>query len=519
LFYPFCNVKKRAVTALANPLRKLTIVAIVLSSGMRLMAGEATTRTSLPSETIIEGEAVVAHPPIVEEAIDLGEELARLRQRLADLERQVATDRFNGSPDNDWKTHSNAFIAASGSATNKTGEESKSPKPDDGPLIDPTNKKWNTRLGGHIQMDYVTWAASDQAIPGAENYFSYRRLRLLAEGTGYGQFDYRLQLTLEPGSGAAGDIYATPDVKDAYLSMNDIPLLGRLRIGNFFVPFSIEQVTNDTFNLFNERSIPTENIFAASREVGIALYNATEDRRITWTTGAFFDSLNDTNKTRIDSNQGLRLSGRLTWLPYYDKASQGRYLIHTGAGVLHTRDHDKSIRFFARPHVQRGPVLIDSGNLPGSSYTAGNIELASVWGPVAMQAESFISSVDLDHRSSATIHGSYAHLSYFLTGENRNYEPFGQHGAQFGRITPKTNFFLLPGGVGLGGIEAKIRWANLSLTNLQAGEYNDLSAGFNWYWSDRSRWMFDWIHPVTSDQTKFGKTDSDLLALRFDVNW
>lgn len=490
---------------------------------MRLTAGDTTTLGTspgkLPSESIIGGEAGATHPPVVEEALDVGKELARLRQRLADLEQQVASGRFNSSTGDDSNSHSGVSSVAIDLATKKTDDPSKSSKSAEKPLIDPANNKWTTRLGGHIQMDYVTWAASDPAIVGANNYFSYRRLRLLAEGTGYGQFDYRLQLTLEPGSGTANDIYATADVKDAYLSMNDIPMLGRLRVGNFFVPFSLEQVTNDTFNLFNERSIPTENIFAASREVGIAFYNATEDRRVTWTTGAFFDNLSDTSKTRIDSNQGLRLSGRLTWLPFYDEASQGRYLIHTGIGVLHTHDHDKTVRFVARPHVQRGPILIDSGNLPASGYTTGNIELASVWGPIAMQAESFISSVDLDQRSSATIHGSYAHMSFFLTGDNRTYEPFGQHGAQFGRTKPRVNFFMLPDGAGIGGIEAKIRWANLSLVNLQAGEYNDLSAGFNWYWSDRCRWMFDWIHPVTSGQTRFGKTESDLLALRFDVNW
>jgi phosphate-selective porin OprO and OprP len=80
--------------------------------------------------------------------------------------------------------------------------------------------------------------------------------------------------------------------------------LGRLRIGNFFVPFSLEQVTNDTNNIFMERSIPTQGVFAADREVGIALYNCTEDQRITWATGAFFDSISEGLKERIDDNQG-----------------------------------------------------------------------------------------------------------------------------------------------------------------------------------------------------------------------
>ncbi|HBJ35600.1 MAG TPA: hypothetical protein DDZ51_12800 [Planctomycetaceae bacterium] len=428
------------------------------------------------------------------DAAALQTELDQLRQRLSVLEQQAEqTLPAKVEPELEAKSRADVFETSGG--------------------------KWTTRLGGHIQSDYITWADADPAIADTENYFSFRRLRLVAEGVGYEQFDFRLQMTLEPGSGSTSNIFASPDVKDAYVTMNDIPVIGRARVGNFFVPFSLEQVTNDTNNIFNERSIPTETVFAASREIGIAFYNATEDERITWATGAFFDNINDTIKTRLDDNQGLRLAGRLTGLPYYYEPSNGRHLVHTGVGVLHTHDHDGLVRFFARPQIQRGPILIDSGNLPADSYTTGNIEYASVWGPIAIQAEAFLASVNLDTGGKTTINGSYAHVSYFLTGENRNFERFGQHGAQFGRAAPNTNFFITPKGIGMGGLEAKARWSNLNLTNLGSGEYNDFTFGFNWYWSDRTRWMFDWIHPVTSGQTVFGDTESDLLAMRFDVNW
>ena len=64
-----------------------------------------------------------------------------------------------------------------------------------------------------------------------------------------------------------------------------------------------------------------------------------------------------------------------------------------------------------------------------------------------------------------------------------------------------------------------MRWSTLDLNEVDAGQFNDLTAGFNWYWTDRIRVMFDWIHPVTSDETVFGPTTSDILAMRFDFNW
>ena len=408
-------------------------------------------------------------------------------------------------------------------AKKKADEEKKkkqeTDKADD--WIDMSGDKWNVKLGGHVQLEYINWVDADEAIPDTRDYVQFRRLRLVADGTGYGVYDFRLQMTLEPetvGASPPGQV-TTPDVKDAYFTINEIPGLGRFRIGNFFVPFSLEQVTNDTNNIFLERSIPSQGIFAADREVGIALYNCTEDERITWATGAFFDSVSEGLKERIDDNQGLRLSGRLTWLPYYDAASNGRYLVHTGVGILSTQDQDNRVRFQARPQIHEGPRIIDSGFLNADSYDTGNMEFAWVWGPVTLQSEAFASVVNFNSGASETVHGGYAHLSYFFTGENRIFDPFGQHGAQFGRNVPYTNVFATPGGIGWGAWEAKIRYSNLDLTSVNRGVYDDITAGFNWYWSDRVRIMFDWIHPFTSEDAIFGETSSDILATRFDFNW
>lgn len=459
--------------------------------------------------------------------------MARLQQQEAEL--QWLRSRVLDSPSPSGENHGSpgadlggSRAAAHGSSVFEPasylapGDASARVSPSAGSeWIDVSTEKWTVKLGGHVQMEYIVWPDIDPAIddPEAGNYFSFRRLRLLADGTGYGQFDFRLQMTLEPGQGANDNRYASPDVKDAYLTMHDIPGLGRMRIGNFFVPFSLEQVTNDTNNIFLERSIPTQNIFAADREVGIAFYNHTEDLNVTWSTGFFFHDLSDTFKTRVDDNQGYRLVGRITWLPYYDEPSNGRYLIHTGAGVLHTDDFDDEVRFRARPQVQRGPVLIDSGSLAASSYTTGNVELAVVWGQVTIQNEAFVSSVNLFGEDTATVGGAYSHVSYFLTGEHRIYDRFGQHGAQFARNQPFTNFFAVPGGVGSGAWEIKARVSHLNLTAVDAGQYNDVTVGFNWYWSDRTRIMFDWIHPITSAETVFGTTSSELIGMRFDFNW
>lgn len=448
------------------------------------------------------------------EAMNYEAEIRRLQTSLKQLEESQKTllDAEKKRSDGDKKKDSE-----------KTRD---SEKQADDSWTDMSTDKWTVRLGGHVQLDYINWANADSAITpaapgGTQDYFEFRRLRLVADGTGYGVCDFRLQMTLEPeaaGDGPAGSA-ATPDVKDAYFSMNEIPGLGRVRIGNFFVPFSLEQVTNDTNNIFMERSIPSQGIFAVDREVGIAAYNASDDQNVTLAYGAFFDSISEAQKDRIDDNQGLRVSGRLTWLPWYDEPSNGRYLVHTGMGVLYTDDQNDSVRFRARPQIHEGPRLIDSGALPADSYTTGNLEFAAVLGQFSLQSEAFLSNVDMTTGNNTTLHGMYVHGSWFLTGENRIYERFGQHGAQFGRNVPYSNFFVIPGSISPGAWEFKSRWSSLTLNDINKGQYNDLTTGFNWYLSDRTLVKFDWIHPVTSDQTTFGNTQSDILAMRFDFNW
>jgi phosphate-selective porin OprO/OprP len=400
----------------------------------------------------------------------------------------------------------------------KPAEKPAEAKPGD-EWVDLSSEKWTVKLGGHVQMDQILWADHDPQVP-AFNYFEFRRLRLMADGVGYGVYDFRIQIDIEPENGDGTDRPVT-DIKDAYFTLHELPNpLDRWRIGNFFVPFSLEQVTNDTNNIFLERSIPTQGIFAADREVGMAFYGVNDAKNFTYTVGTFFDSISESVKERIDDNQGQRVSGRLTYVPYYDEPSNGRYLVHTGAGVLYTKDQDGIARFRARPQIHEGPFLIDSGPLAAGEYTTGNLEFATVWGPFAVQSEAFLSNVNLIAEDSAALWGAYVHCSYFLTGENRIYERYGQHGAQFGRQQVFSNFFWVPCGCGPGAWELKARWSNLTLTEVGAGEYNDVTAGFNWYWSDRVRIMFDWIHPVTAEgTTPFGATTSDILGMRFDFNF
>jgi phosphate-selective porin OprO/OprP len=471
--------------------------------------------TRLPEHMALRTPAVVAQPASTSAPLmtpHSGDVAAELEARLHELERRID------------ELQQGASTSAIPISTLAPGDKPKGGDGDKKSLsdwVDMSSDKWTVKLGGHVQLDYIMWPYKDPAItsPLARNYFEFRRLRLVGEGTGYGVYDFRLQMTLEPETINETPNVTSPDVKDAYFTINETPWFGRVRIGNFFVPSSLEQVTNDTNNIFLERSIPTQGIFSFDREVGICSYNFSDDKNKAFIYGIFIDNITDSLKERIDDNQGYRLVTRATWLPYYDEPSNGRYMIYTGTSLVYTEDQDDTTRFRARPQIHEGPRLIDTGPILANDFTVGNVEGAIVMGRCTVQSEAFITNVDRNVGGDATLYGSYVHTSYFLTGENRIFDRTGQHGPQFGRNVPFSNVFWVPGAHGLGAWELKARWSYLDLGEANAGSYNDMTLGFNWYWSDRVRCQFDYIRPVTSPNTVFGATTSDIIGLRFDFNW
>lgn len=478
---------------------------------LTILAWAVATQTALAQIVSPSGQSDPIHQRLAEQDA----EIAQLRSRLGELQASLRQPAESSGAPNASPASSDSVLGQP--ATAKPG--SSEMKKDDG-WKDVSAEKWSVKFGGQVQGDYITWVHSDPAIIGGQNYFEFRRLRLQAEGTGYGVYDFRLQLEFEPEaeaeSGITGPFVA---VKDAYYGIHEIPGLGYVRFGNFYVPVSVEQSTGNADTMFLERSIPVHTVFTPQREVGLASYNISANKKFTWAFGGFFDSISEGLKERVDDNQGTRVSGRVAWTPYYDEPSNGRYLIHAGVGVVYTDDQDDTVRFRTRPHIHEGPRLIDTGNIAAAGYAVFDLELATVWGPFSIQSELFATPVDRIGADDATLYGSYIQASYFLTGENRVYEREGRHYGYFSRVKPFTNFWIVPGSVGWGAWEAKARWSFLDFSELDRGRYDDLTVGFNWYWTERARVMFDWIHPRTSRDTTFGATESDILAMRMEYSF
>jgi phosphate-selective porin OprO/OprP len=410
--------------------------------------------------------------------------------------------------------------------------------------VDVTDQPWvevdgeSLTWGGRIQGDWINWA-NDRELGGQSNYFEFRRIRLFAAGEGYGIFDYMLELEFandslvdasrfddrfDLGSGGV-------ELKDAYINATDVPLLGNVRLGHFITPIGLERLTSSKHTTFLERALP--NRFLPGRELGLAAFRQSVDQNSTLAAGMFFHDLSDAAYAVEDDSLGYRLIGRMTHTPIYDELSDGRYLLHTGLGYSYTQPRRRSdplqpavpyypVEFDARAEIHRGDRLIETGELNTQHFHVLDAETALVWGPFSLQGEAAWTHVREYELGTIDLFGAYVYASYFLTGENRNYD---RREAAFDGVTPYENFWLVdtaggPRG-GRGAWEVAARWSYLDFSDIARQQLNDLTVGCNWYWNPNTRLMFNWIHPFAnnSPQGIMPNSEADILAMRLEVHF
>jgi phosphate-selective porin OprO/OprP len=347
------------------------------------------------------------------------------------------------------------------------------------------------RIGGRMMFDWL-WIGEDDDIKSGigeqEDGVGFRRVRFYMAGSIYENVDYMLQLDFAGGGTA---------LRDAYIGLTDLPL-GKLRMGQFKEPFSLEELTSSNYMTFVERALP--NAFAPSRNVGFMLHDVALDSRMTWAAGLF----RDTDDTGFDMDDGgYNLTGRVTGLPWYK--DKGQSLLHLGAAYSY-RNPDETLRYRARPETPMTDRFVDTGAIASDRANLLGLEAAWVAGPVSLQTEYVRADTDRTGVSDVDFSAYYAQASYFLTGERR---PYSTSSGTFGLVKPKRNFRF---GGGPGAWELKARYSNIDLNDkdIRGGELDNLSAGVNWYLNPNMRIMWDYIRTDVDD---VGQADILLMRL------
>lgn len=356
---------------------------------------------------------------------------------------------------------------------------------DNSTQISSSDGKFKIKFGGRIQFDIMaieqnaTLDEEFDALNGAE----FRRLRFFSAGTLYGNIKYKLQFDF-----AAGDA----GVKDAYIEVIKIPVVGNFRVGHFKQPFGFEMQTSSKYIEFMERGYT--NAFTPERDLGLMIFNHEFNKRLGWYAGYFFPS---GTVGKYLGNQ-YRYTLRLVGLPVYK--TTGRYtVLHIGVAYEHQYQDNQELTLNQRPEAHMAPKYLNLNieNVDRAEVLGG--EIAFVSGPFTLQAE-YMDALITPSVSNITklahynYYAYYALFSWFITGEHRNYS---QSSNCFDIVKPKKNF----GDGGAGAWEVAVRYSYIDLgdKDLTAGMMNGFTLGMNWWVNPATRFTFNYIYADVVD--------------------
>lgn len=384
--------------------------------------------------------------------------------------------------------------------------------------------KPSVNAGGRIQLD---WAAFDQNVDSInqagdfQNGTEFRRARLVLSGDAFQVIDYKIQFDFAD-TDPDGDGQST-NFKDLYMTVKELPILGHVRVGHYKEPWSLEELMSAKHLTFMERGLP--NGLVGGRSIGVMAFDYSEAETMTWAVGAFVSEIDEEPPIFQDDRGGTAMTMRLTYLPWYDWATEGRGLIHTGICYSYRDLADEAVRWRARPEAHLAGRVVDTGNQLDDvqNVNALCVEAALAYGPFSVQGEYFGYWLDRGLHPDVNFHGMYAYVSYFLTGEHRNYK---RTDGCFDRVKPFENFFRVraeDGNVytGKGAWELAYRYSYLDLTNggVVGGRVGDHTFGVNWYLNPYMRLMWNYVHSETNAHPVAGVGIADIFEMRCQINF
>jgi len=146
------------------------------------------------------------------------------------------------------------------------------------------DKSFKLKIGGRIMNDWA-WFSQDDSnevyYGNIQDGTEFRRARIAMSGTVYNYILFKAELDFA-GAAKAGKEVA---MKDVYMGIASIPVVGTIQMGHQKEPFGLEVMTSSNQTTFMERAVT--NVFAPERNTGIRMQNAFVEEKLTLTAGVF----------------------------------------------------------------------------------------------------------------------------------------------------------------------------------------------------------------------------------------
>jgi phosphate-selective porin OprO/OprP len=414
------------------------------------------------------------------------------------------------------------------------------------------NKDFRTHIGGVLQFDIGMFDNDeDLTVPPATggigpqpDSLNMRRVRLRVDGTMYEVFEYQIMFDLNnfvtaPVPNVQNPASPNTAYNEMYITWTQLPIVGNFRVGNFKEPIGFEHMESDTFLPFMERSYLQDFVFGpfnGGYTPGLDFFNWTKDQNATWAVGIFGN--NDDNFGYSLGND-YALTGRATWLPYYDEPSDGRYLLHFGVAGS-TRGADEGlVRLRVRGDIRSGPpgvlnpIYADTGNIGATNQEIAGFEMAAVMGSFSVVGEYVGTWVDNAtqpvgpvpapiSRGTPFFQGGYIQFGYFLTGEH---ETYNRQRGTFDRVIPYENAFCTRScngeckGWGAWQLLARYNSLNLNDNGINGGSLDSFTFGVNWFWSPNARMQVNYDFTSRGPVKQVAAGDINALGIRFGYDF
>lgn len=378
---------------------------------------------------------------------------------------------------------------------------------DNGFKVDSKDKNFKLKFGGRIHLDHAYFSQNDDLDAAfgeleSKDGTEFRRARLFFSGVLYKNVEFKLQLDLAGG---------VARMKDAYIGVKNIPIIGRIRVGHMKEPLRFDALTSSKYITFMERAIPAD--LANERNNGILLMNDFLDDKLSIQAGIFRNA--DGFGNDKEAAKDVAITSRITTLAINNEEKE--QLLHFGFSYSYRKPDKKEYKISVRPKSHLAKKYISTGDIPGvETVNIINFETAYTSGPFTFQGEYLGSSVkqELSGLSETyNFNNYYGQVSYFLTGEHRKYK---NSYATFGRLKPKNNF--MNGGSGAWELALRYTHTDLNSKSINGGEQGDITFGTNWYLNPATRIMFNYVW-TDINHKDIGGGNLNIFEVRFQIDF
>ena len=334
----------------------------------------------------------------------------------------------------------------------------------------------------------------------------FRRVRMAVKGKVAKNIGYKAEFDFAGGA---------LNFRDVYLKYSLPNKNGNIILGSFTEPSSLNNMTSSKYITFFERSMMS-NTQPFKYNAGLMYDNQNLlDGKLGLQLAYTFNGDKHAAFKDTDVDAGGNFIARLTGTVINDK--ENHQVVHLGVNYEHRDEDDNAYSYHFKTENHMGEKqAVD--NLAGNFENTSDLgfELATTFGPLSVQGEYEMGSINTDDKSYKTS-GYYAFASYFLTGEHRPYK-----NSSFGRVKPKNSY---------GAVELVARYSVMDMNGTFDVDGNDdknyavsnITAGINWYINKHTRVMYNYVSGNHNDLNlkggydyKDGKLGGHLVRFQID---